>query len=231
LKPGKNAAWLRFRRMTDEDLSSTPWRGVLELAPGEVRKLDLQLARTRLELRVIDADARPVPDAHYEILDANGRRFGDMLLATDADGRGACTLYQPGDYSAFAEHPTGGFVESTFKVNPSEKQLTLELKLDPGVACSGTLSAPAELLVGDSGGGRWLSLHVRRVDAPSERSRHVRVPADAQGRGKFTLSGLRPGRYSASLGVSGPARPIPIAFELGPEGARGLAFDFKVQPR
>ena len=61
------------------------------------------------------------------------------------------------------------------------------------------------------------ALHLRRVDAPSKRSRHVRVPADAQGRGKFALSGLRAGRYSASLGSSGPARCVPIEFELGPE--------------
>lgn len=231
LKPGRYVASLKPRRITDEDPSFTPWRGVLELAPGEVRKLDLQLARIKLELRIVDAEAKPIPDAHYEILDATGRRIGEQLLSSDADGRGAFRLYQPGDYRAFAEHPTRGFAESTFKVNPSEKQVTLELTLDPGVACSGTLSAPAELLSSDSSGGRWLSLYLRRVDAPSERSRHVRVPADEQGRGKFSLSGLRPGRYSASLGVSGPARPIPIEFELGPEGARGLAFDFKVQPR
>lgn len=231
LKPGKYVAWLKLRRMAEEDSTSTPWRGVLELAPGELRTLDLQLARTKLELRVLDAEAKPVPDAHYEILDATGRRLGEQLLSSDADGRGAFTLYQPGDYTAFAEHPTRGYAESTFKVSASEKHLTLELKLDPGLSCSGTLSAPAELLGSDSGGGRWLHLHLRRVDSPSGRSRSVSVRADEHGRGSFALSGLRPGRYSASLGVSGPARPIPIEFELGPEGARGLAFDFKVQPR
>lgn len=231
LKPGRYVASLKPRRITDEDPSFTPWRGVLELAPGEVRKLDLQLARIKLELHVVDTDEKPVPDAHYEFLDSTGRRLGEQLLSTDADGRGAFRLYQPGDYSLFAEHPTRGYAESTFKMSAGEKQLTLELKLDPGVACSGTLSAPGELLAGDTGGGRSLSLYVRRVDAPSERSRHVRVPADAQGRGKFSLSGLRPGRYGATLGVSGPARAIEIEFELGPEGARGLAFDFKVQPR
>lgn len=231
IKPGRYVASLKPRRITDEDPSFTPWRSVLELAPGEVRKLDLQLARIKLELRVVDADARPVHDANYEILDATGRRLGEQLLSSDADGRGAFRLYQPGDYSAFAEHPTRGFAESTFTVNPAEKQFSLELKLDPGVACSGTLSAPAELLAVDTGGGRWLSLYLRRVDAPSERSRHVRVPADEQGRGKFTLSGLRAGRHSASLFVSGSARSVPIEFELGAEGASGLALDFEVQPR
>lgn len=230
LKPGKYVAWLSFQRMTDEDFS-TPWRDVLELAPGEVRKLDLQLARIRVEVRVVEGRGKSVPDAHFEILDRTGRRLGDMLLSTDADGRGACMLYQPGDYSAFAEHPTRGFAESTFTVNPAERQFTLELKLDSGVACSGTLSAPEELLAVDTRGGRWLSLYLRRVDAPSERSRHVRVPADAQGHGKFTLSGLRAGRYSASLGSSGPARSVPIEFELGAGGTNGLALDFKVQPR
>ncbi len=226
---GRYRAELRFERASEPTaMYSEPWRASVELAAGEVRRLDVALARTRLNLRVTDASGAPVAGAHYEVLDTRGSRLGRTLMHTGDDGRDTFLVWSSGRYGVFAEHPVAGFVQREIEVAPDTERVDVELVLDPGVTCSGTAQAPEALLGRDSAGGRWLNLHLLRVDVPGQPSRRVSVRADSEGRGAWRVAGLQPGRYSASLGVSGPARSAPLEFELGPNGASGMELKFEV---
>ncbi len=225
---GRYRAELRFERASEVAMYSEPWRETVELAAGEVRRLDVALARTRLELRVTDASGAPVAGAHYEVLGHAGSRLGRTLMYTGEDGRDTFLVWSAGRYRVFAEHPVGGFVQRELEVASDAERVDVELVLDPGVSCSGTAHAPDALLGSDTAGGRWLHLNLRRVDAPDQPSRRVSVRADSEGRGAWRLAGLQPGRYSASLGVPGPARSAPLEFELGPNGVTGLDLNFEV---
>lgn len=225
---GRYVAELRFERAREEELYSEPWRESVELAAGEVRRLDVALARKRLELRVTDANGKPVAGAHYEVLDTRGTRLGRTLMHTGENGRDTFLVWSSGRYSVFAEHPVAGFVQRELEVAPGADRVDVELVLDPGVSCSGAARAPEALLGSDTAGGRWLQMSLRRVDVSGQPWRHVSVPADEDGRGSWRLAGLQPGRYVATLGVSGPARAAPIEFEVGPNGAHGLELEFEV---
>lgn len=81
---------------------------------GRVAPAGVQGERILLELRVVDGDGAPVPDALIEIYQADaGGRYADPMfagfgrLATDADGRSIFETVRPGPVEA-----VGGAVQA-----------------------------------------------------------------------------------------------------------------------
>ncbi|MBL8803599.1 MAG: sigma-70 family RNA polymerase sigma factor [Planctomycetes bacterium] len=227
IEPGSYSAQLRFLRLRDEDSNFTPWIRRIELAAGEARRLEIALQRCVIEVRVLDVAGKPVANVPCELRDSEQRQVGFGTLETDSEGRVTVAVYQAGAFSASAEHATHGYCAGECVVSKGASLVTCELRLDRGVVCAGTVGVPDELLVGVPAEDRVVNLHVRGVDETVGRVRSIAARVDAEGRARFEVVGLKPGRYRVALDCK--TRATPVELELGAEGNTQLRLDFEAE--
>jgi protocatechuate 3,4-dioxygenase beta subunit len=227
IEPGSYNAQLRFLKLRDEDLNFTPWTRRLELAVGEARRLEIALQRCVIEVRVLDVAGKPVANVPCELRDSEQRQVGFGTLETNSEGRVSVAVYEAGAYSAWAEHATHGYCAGECVVSEGASIVKCELRLDRGVVCAGTIGVPDELLVGVPAEDRVVKLHVRAVDEAVDGNRSLAARVDDNGRARFDVVGLKPGRYRVDLDCK--ARATPVEFELGAEGNAELRLDFEAE--
>lgn len=182
------------------------------LAAGEVRDgvdLHMQFRRVVSLDGHISGPNGPVPNARlvlHRITDVESMRIGSFYSAA-ADGTFGAPNLIPATYQIIAETPaTDGqpqmYAQATFNVTGNETEpIHLALTLQPAMTMTGSI-----VFSGSSGLPRPDLAKVSVFLSPTEetgQTNGITAPAiDASGR--FSITGVRPGRYTLSVNIQPP---------------------------
>lgn len=193
-------------------------RQELELAAGEVRTLEIDLARIPVRLRVLTARNGAAATAQVRLrpLDEGATTDGATGV-TDAEGRAHLELPAPGRYVVLARHEDEGLARIELAVGERGAP-EATLTLSEGVACAGQIVLAPGFELGEERG-------TLIVTSPDDPWLHLTLPvAPIEGRAPFRIVGLAPGRFHARLW--GGEETLAHDFELPPWGDAALELRF-----
>jgi len=189
-----------------------------ELAPGQVARIDVDLELATLVLEVRDkATGSLLAGADVQVNGLDGSE------TTGPDGR--ATLSVDVKEGASLQVSAEGFAQHMVPLGPQQERANepLVVELERSVPCAGRVILAS---AGAGATGQWSYLHVRNVTSGASSGTGIEAENDYS----FTLEGLGPGKYQATIYLNGE-QGAPVDFELGPTGASDLELEYQPQPQ
>jgi len=188
-----------------------------QLEPGVVNRIDVDVELRAVTVEVVDrATGTPIAGASVSVMN------GGSNVTTGADGRAsvisdlkAGTMFQ---VNADGYAQTGTHIRND---TPGVSEV-VRVELVRPVPCAGRIRM--EDVADES--QSWSYLHVQEIDGSASDGVGLERDPATPGERTFTLTNLPPGRYSAQIYRNGQ-QGEPIEFELGPQGATDLLFDYR----
>lgn len=194
----------------------------LALGVGEQRQLDFAFESARVAIRVrARGTGEPVAGAEIQLHGveaATARLFAPAT--TDGTGRVEVEVLRPGRYLVQVEHSTAGVARAEVAARRGAVE-TLELELDPGVPCAGTIAfagsgvPPQETYA-------WSMDFIQVEGSVPREFRHTMVEWGAS---TFRVAGLAAGTYDVVF-TWGERQSAPVRIQLGAAGDGNLALTF-----
>lgn len=195
------------------------WDQILLIEAGELRDLHFDWELIEQEIMVLDAAGRPTAGAWIEAssIMAGSGEWADVLTqgVTDGEGRATLYLFSSGAFHAEIRSDDSGSTEVTFAVQGQAPD-PVTVTLRAGVPCEGSVSLLREP---PRPGAWWL------IFSKDERELATVDVAMTTTGGRFKVTGLQPGTYTAHLVGNGESYGF-ARFDLGAGGDRDVRLEF-----
>jgi RNA polymerase sigma-70 factor (ECF subfamily) len=196
----------------------------VELADGQVQRVEFELQSSALHIEVADADGRAAPGVWVEVVRTDDGS-GEVVAtgSTGAGGRLELALVQNGVFDVHAIHETLGEGRVELEAGANQRTHELRIVLERGVAFAGDIEWPGIKLDIDRGP----KVMLRPID-PAGAPIWIALKLDG-GAWRFSRSGVHAGRYSAMCVDGGIQQSRPIELELGAQGNGALHLVFELE--
>jgi RNA polymerase sigma-70 factor (ECF subfamily) len=195
----------------------------VELADGQVQRVEFELQSSALHIEVVDADGRAAEGVVVEVMRTDDHSLERVALGkSGADGQLELALVQEGTFDVHAFHMSLGEGRAQLVAGANQRSHEVRVALERGVEFAGAIECRGTQLDIKRGP----SLTLTPLDARNAEM-EVELKLDG-GVLRFSRSGIRAGRYRVVCWDGVGQQSPPIEIELGPQGngALHLVFEF-----